>query len=80
MIYVQLSLLAGLSMLSLSGQGMLQIIVVAVPFLVTAGLLLITAMLFRSIMRMLIDPELLPSRDNHMHGSALPVLVFVPNN
>jgi len=80
MVYVQLILLAGLFILSLSGQGLSHILIASVPFIISAALLYITVRLFGSIMKMLIDPNLIPTRDSHMHGSALPVLVFAPTN
>ena len=80
MIYVQLTLLAGLGLIGLSGQGLSHLISVSAPLLIIAGLLSITVWLFGSIMRMLIDPDLLPSRNNNIHGSTLPVMVYTPNN
>lgn len=80
MVYVQLILLAGLLALSLSGQGLSHILIASVPYIISAALLFITIRLFGSIMNMLIDPNLISNRDNHMHGSALPVLVFAPTN
>lgn len=79
MIYFQLALLVGLTMLSLSGQGVLHIVAIAFPYITSIGLLWITARLFMSIMRMLIDPNLSPGRNNNIHGSSLPVMVYTPN-
>jgi hypothetical protein len=78
LLYVQLLLLAGLLLLGAGRNGLSRLEEI-LPFVVSIILLFITVRLCVGIIRM-VDPELALRRGEYMHGSALPVLVFAPQN
>ena len=78
MIYVQLSLLAGLATLSLSGQGLGHLLVSATPYILTIGLCYLAARMFASVIRMLV-PTINSREDHHIVGSTMPMVVISPS-
>lgn len=76
LIYVQLSLFVGLILLSFGAHGLNRMLT-SLPFIVSAGLLYVTARLCLAIIKMLM-PELNVRSNRHMHGSTMPITVIYP--
>jgi len=76
LIFAQLIILGGLSVVSFGAQG-LEFITQYVPLIVTMSLFIVSMRLCVKIMR-LVDPDYAKRRAGHMHGSMLPRHVFEP--